>query len=192
MLKMGIYKYINESWKSENNSLWKDRLIRWRKEPTIVKIDHPTRLDRARALGYRAKMGYIIARVCIARGGRKRAQIRKGRMTKNYGRRKIVGKSLQWIAEERANKNFVNLEVLNSYLVGQDGKQSWYEVILVDPERPEIKADPRINWICSSANRGRVYRGLTSAGRHSRGLTHKGMGTEKLRPSLSASNRRAK
>ncbi|MDD5651475.1 MAG: 50S ribosomal protein L15e, partial [Candidatus Nanoarchaeia archaeon] len=67
-----------------------------------------------------------------------------------------------------------------------------YEVILVDPERPEIKADSRISWICSGKNRGRVFRTLTSAGRRSRGLRHKGIGAEKIRPSLQANNRRAK
>ena len=37
--------------------------------------------------------------------------------------------------------------------------------------------------------RGRVYRGLTSAGRKSRGLRGKGKGFEKMRPSRRAHNR---
>lgn len=165
---MGIYKYIKESWKSDDNSIWKTRLINWRKEPSVIKIDHPTRLDRARALGYRAKTGFVIARVHLARGGRKRDKIKGGRMPMHFGSRKIVNKSYQQIAEERANKKFVNLEVLNSYYVAEDGKYFWYEVILVDPDRPEIKSDPRINWICSQT--GRAYRGLTSPGKKSRGF----------------------
>lgn len=190
---MGIYKYINNNWKeAEDRSLWQSRLIKWRRESSITKIEHPTRLDRARSLGYRAKTGFILARVRVSRGGRKRMKIRKGRMPRNQGRRSIIGKSYQWIAEERANKKFVNLEVLNSYYVVQDGKHFWFEVILIDPERPEIKNDPRINWICSGKNRGRVFRGLTSSGRHSRGLIHKGWGTEKLRPSSKANLGRAK
>ncbi|MDD5650409.1 MAG: 50S ribosomal protein L15e, partial [Candidatus Nanoarchaeia archaeon] len=163
---MGIYKYIKESWKGvRNRDLWQERLIRWRQEPAVVKIENPTRLDRARSLGYKAKTGFIIARVRVLRGGRKRLKIRHGRRSKHNARKKILGKNYQLVAEERANKNFINMEVLNSYYVAQDGKHYWYEVILVDPERPEIKADSRISWICSGKNRGRVFRTLTSAGR---------------------------
>jgi large subunit ribosomal protein L15e len=56
--------------------------------------------------------------------------------------------------------------VLNSYQVGKDGKYFWYEVILVDRAHPSIKADKRINWICSK--RGRSARGLTSAAKKSK------------------------
>ena len=49
-----------------------------------------------------------------------------------------------------------------------------------------IKADKDINWICNPSQRGRVFRGLTPVGRKSRGLTKKGKGAEKIRPSLSA------
>lgn len=190
---MGIYKYLNNNWREiQDRALWQERLINWRKGDSVVKIENPTRLDRARSLGYRAKTGFIIARVRILRGGRQRLKRRKGRRSKHSGRKKILGKNYQWIAEERANKKFVNLEVLNSYYVAEDGKHYWYEVILVDPERPEIKNDHKINWICSEKNRGRVFRALTSAGRKSRGLRSKGIGAEKIRPSLRASDRRGK
>ena len=96
-------------------------------------------------------------------------------------RKKIVNKNYQWVAEERAQKKYVNCTVLNSYYVGEDGNRLWYEVILVDRAHPVIMADPNINWICNK--RGRAARGLTSAGRRSRGLLNKGKGAEKLRPS---------
>ena len=92
-------------------------------------------------------------------------------------------KNLQVIAEERAARKFPNLEVLNSYYVAQDGRYKFYEVILVDPHHPVIKNDPHINWIGNPANRGRVFRGLTSAGKKMRGLRNKGKGAEKVRPS---------
>lgn len=76
----------------------------------------------------------------------------------------------QWIAQQRAARKFTNLEVLNSYFLGKDGVHYFYEVILVDPERPEIKNDKTINWIAKPGNRGRVFRGLTSAAKKSRGL----------------------
>ena len=70
----------------------------------------------------------------------------------------------------RAARKYPNLEVLNSYYVGESGKYKWYEVILVDPHHPVIKSDPKINWICRPCNRGRAFRGLTSAGKKARGL----------------------
>ena len=76
----------------------------------------------------------------------------------------------QYIAEQRTAKKFTNLEVLNSYMLGKDGINYFYEVILVDPERPEIKNDRTMNWTTKQRNRGRVFRGLTSAGTKSRGL----------------------
>ena len=91
---------------------------------------------------------------------------------------------MRWIAEERTAKRFPNLQVLNSYEIAADGRSHFYEVILVDPNHPVIQADPKINWICNSTNRSRVYRGLTSAGKKTRGLHKKGIGSERTRPSL--------
>ena len=100
-----------------------------------------------------------------------------------------LSKSLQSIAEERAQKHYPNLEVLNSYWVGEDGQQKFYEVILIDPAAPEIIADPAVQWITSAAHKGRVYRGLTRAGRDGRGLRWKGKGVERMRPSKSRNRR---
>ena len=183
---MGMYKRVREIWKrpKENlGGLWNQRLIDWRKEHSIEKIEKPTRLDRARNLGYKAKQGYVLARVRVKRGGRKRPKTLKGRKPKRAGSvRFSPGKSLKWIAEERAAKKFTNLEVLNSYYVAEDGIHKWYEIVLVDPHHPVIKKDKKINWICES--RGRVFRGKTSAGRKSRGMHGRGKGFEKARPSF--------
>jgi len=89
-------------------------------------------------------------------------------------------------------KHYPNMEVLNSYWVGEDGMHKYFEVILVDPNHPVIRADPKINWICEPQHRGRAYRGLTSAGKKGRGLMHKGKGAEKLRPSIQAHERKGK
>ena len=72
----------------------------------------------------------------------------------------------------------------------KDGKYYWFEVILVDPAHPVIKADPKINWICDKKHRSRVFHGKTSAGRKVRGLRHKGKGAEKARPSRRANLRK--
>jgi large subunit ribosomal protein L15e len=192
---MGIYKYIREKWKNpkENlGSLWRDRLIKWRREPVTVRIEKPTRIDRARSLGYKAKPGFIIVRQRVLKGGRQKPKIRKGRRPKRMGRKKILAMNYQEIAERRVVKKYVNLEVLNSYLVAEDGVYKWYEVILVDKNHPVILADRNINWIAEKQHTRRVFRGLTSAGRKSRGLRRKGKGAEKLRPSRTANLKQRK
>jgi large subunit ribosomal protein L15e len=120
-----------------------------------------------------------------------REQLKSGRRPKTQRRKKIVNKNYQTIAEERANKRFKNCEVLNSYYVAQDGKHAWFEVILIDPHHPGIRSDPALKWVAENQHRGRVFRGLTSAGRKARGLRNKGKGAEKIRPSLRAHNRTA-
>ena len=189
-MSKSVYKYIAEAWKRPKDGIWKElnheRLVQWRHEPTFVRVERPLRLDRARKLGYRAKQGFVIIRVKIRMGSLRKRAIRKGRRAKRRGLTKIrVQKNLQWIAEERVGKHHTNMEVLNSYLVGEDGKHKFYEVILVDPHHPVIVNDPKIKWIQERQHTGRVYRGLTSAGRKSRGLRNKGIGAEKVRPSRS-------
>jgi len=165
---MVIYKHIRELWKKPKETLgdlYRQRLIAWRKEPATLRIKHPTRLDRARSLGYRAKQGFIIVRQRVLKGGHIRPNMVGGRRSKHSATIKNLNMSYQWIAEMRAQKNFVNCEVLNSYFVAKDGKHYWYEIILVDRAHPNIVNDKRINWI--SLKRGRVYRGLTSAAKKS-------------------------
>jgi len=186
-MSKSVYSYIGDQWKSpskEHKALQKDRLFHYRREDATVKVEKPTRIDRARALGYKAKQGYIMARTRIRRGGMRKHAITSGRRAKRTGIAKItMRKSLQMIAEERTAKKYPNLEILNSYWVAEDGRHKWYEMIMVDPHHPVIMADPKINWICSRAQKGRVHRGLTSAGKKSRGLMNKGKGAEKVRPS---------
>jgi large subunit ribosomal protein L15e len=185
------YKYIAEAWKKPEESfvdeLTRQRLIEWRKQPTIIRVEKPTRLDRARKLGYKAKQGFVIVRVRVRRGGLRKQRPRAGRRPKRMGVTKYKpAKSLRLIAEERAARKFPNLEVLNSYWVGEDGRFKWFEIIMVDKNHPAIKADKDINWICQKQHKGRVFRGLTSAGKKVRGLRHKGRGAEKARPSKKA------
>ena len=184
---MGVYKYLADAWKVPEKGLgtaYKNYLVEWRSQPVTQRLEHPTRLDRARALGYKAKQGYFVVRQKVTAGGKMRPKPAGGRQSKKYTRQHVVHLNYQTIAERRANDKFVNCEVLNSYWVGKDGNNYWYEVIMVDVEHPVIKADKSINWICSQTRR--AYRGLTSAHRKSRGLRAKGRGTEKVRPSLRA------
>jgi len=185
------YEYISKAWKKPSASYVKDlmwqRTIEWRKHPTVVKIERPTRLDRARKLGYKAKQGYIVARIRVRRGGFRKVRPEAGRRPKRLGVAKFkLAKSLQLIAEERTARKFPNLEVLNSYWVWEDGRYKWFEVIMIDPHHPVIESDPNINWICNGNNRRRVFRGLTSAGKEIRGLQLRGHGAERVRPSRTA------
>ena len=165
-----MYKYLNQLRKNpEYEKIVKERLITWRREPVITRIERPTKLNRAHSLGYKAKQGFVLSRVRIGKGSSKREDFVGGRKPLHAGMTSITPKmNLQHIAETRVARKFPNLEVLNSYYVAEDGKDIWFEVILVDPEHSCIKNDQKLNWICSPANRGRVFRGLTSAGRKSR------------------------
>jgi len=171
--------------------MYKERLIEWRKEGSSTRIEKPTRLDRARSLGYKAKPGIIVVRQKIMRNKRQRPNTMAGRRPKANRRKKIVKMNYQQIAEMRSNKKFPNCEVLGSYWVAEDGKNKWFEIILVDRTHPAILRDPKYNWI--SLQRGRSFRSLTSAGKKSRGIrSHKGKGAEKLRPSIGANQGRGK
>ncbi len=163
-----VYSYIKEAWRKRDIGELRKKLVGWRKSKVIVRIEKPTRLDRARELGYKAKKGFVVARVRLARGGRKRPRRKKGRRSKRQTIHKTLKMNYRWVAEQRAERRFKGLVVLNSYPMAKDGKYYWFEVILVDPTRPEIKADKNINWICSV--KGRAMRGLTAAARKARGL----------------------
>lgn len=187
----GLYHYLKKEWENHDDEISRSRMTDWRAGDSVVKVERPLRLNKARALGYKAKKGFVIARVKLKRGGHARSRPNAGRRSKRMHTRKNLEMSYQWIAEQRAGRKFKNLEVLNSYFIGKDGIYYFYEVILVDPEMPEIKNDRTINWITTPANRGRVFRGLTSSGKKSRGLTSKSR-QMKVRPSIRAWGRLGK
>ncbi len=187
----GMYAYLREAWKKPSREMLQERLIAWRAGQSVEKVEKPLRVDRARALGYKAKKGIVVVRVRVKRGGRRRTTKRKGRRSKRQTIRKTLKMSYQWVAEIRAEMKYKNLEVLNSYWVGKDGKHYYFEVIMIDPSRPEIKNDRTLKWITMPENRGRAQRGLTSAGRRSRGLRSRSHNM-KVRPSLRAWSRKGK
>ncbi len=187
-----MYHYIREAWKRPDNEVLKERMIAWRASDAAVVVDKPLRLDRARSLGYKAKRGYIVIRIRVLRGGRKRERAGvKGRKSRKQHSRKILKMSYQWVAEIRAARKYPNLEVLNSYPLGKDGKNAFFEVIMVDPDKSEIQNDRTINWITRGANSKRAERGLTSAARKSRGLRSRSRNM-KVRPSLRSWGRKGK
>jgi large subunit ribosomal protein L15e len=195
-MSKSVYSYIRDQWKTPKKNpemkalLWKRR-VEWRKDPVIKRVERPTRLDRARGLGYKAKQGFVIVRTRVRTGGQRRRAIKAGRRPKRKGILKMnLSKSIQSIAEERVNRKYPNLEILNSYFLTKDGRYKFYEIILVDPHHPVIRSDRNINWICGDLKRKRdphtkefytevgkrnkhtrrVYRGKTSSGKKGRGL----------------------
>jgi large subunit ribosomal protein L15e len=187
----GLYHYLRQAWKKPDKTTLRERMIAWRKSEVFTKVDKPLRLDRARALGYKDKKGFVIVRVRIKRGGHKRPRPNKGRRSKRLHTRKTLKMSYKWIAEQRTEKKFKNLIALNSYLIGKDGMHYFFEVILVDPTKQEIKSDKQVGWVAKPGNKKRAMRGLTSAGTKSRGLRNKNP-MSKVRPSVRAGKRRGK
>lgn len=158
----GLYQFIREKWKMNEarKDLKRERLIEWRREPRFKKVEKPIRLDRARALGYKAKKGFVIVRGRIERGGRRRRLYgRGGRKPSKSGLTHFTPKKpLQSILEGRVQRKYPNLEVLGGYPVGEDGRYKWFEVIMIDPKRPEIKKDKNVKWITEKQHRRRIFR----------------------------------
>jgi large subunit ribosomal protein L15e len=166
----GFYHYIKEAWKKPDVETLRKRMIEWRHSGVFTKVDKPLRLDRARALGYKDKTGFVIVRVRVKRGGHKRPRPNKGRRSVRMHTNMNLKMNYQTIAEQRAARKYTNLEVLNSYQIGKDGINYFYEVILLDPQVPEIKSDKNVNFVCDRKNRKRSLRGLTSASKKTRGF----------------------
>jgi large subunit ribosomal protein L15e len=174
---MGAYKYIEELYKKKQSDvirfILRLRCWEYRQLPAIHRASRPSRPDKARRLGYKAKQGFVVYRVRVRRGGRKR-QIPKGAVCgkpKGQGITQLKpSRTLRSVAEERVGKRCGNLRVLNSYWVNQDSTFKFYEVILVDPSHKAITRDARINWICAPTMKHREMRGLTATGKKARGI----------------------
>ena len=137
--------YMTQTWLrmwKENSDELKSKAIAWRTEPTIHRIERPSRLDRAHRLGYKAKQGIVVVRARVGRGGMRKQRPVSGRRPKHIGVVHIKqGISMRKVAERRVNEKFPNLEVLGSYYLHKDGMNIWYEVILADPSHPTISKD---------------------------------------------------
>ncbi len=168
---MGAYRYIAQTLQKqykERNEAFRAKVIAWRKGDAIVKVERPSNLIRARRLGYKAKQGYVVARVRIDKGRRTRRKPRGGRKQKSNYLFVQPQLSHQAIAEQRANRRYRNMEVLNSYWIGEDGNFKYFEVILADPAKPSVN-------VSSAIRQGKAFRGLTSAGTSRRPSKKKGM-----------------
>jgi large subunit ribosomal protein L15e len=131
-------------WK-ENSPEIRERIIGWRKQNAVTRIDRPSRLQRARRLGYKAKQGIIVVRMRVGTGGMRKQRPVAGRRPKHLGVTRIkADDNMKKVAERRVIQRYPNMKLLGSYFVYKDGMHYWFEVILVDPIHPRITNDKEL------------------------------------------------
>ena len=132
--------------------MWKDNSIElrekatiWRKQNAITRVAKPSRIVRARRLGYKAKQGIIVVRMRVGTGGMRKQRPRGGRRPKHLGVTRIKADvSMKYVAERRVLERYRNMKLLGSYFLYKDGMHYWYEVILADPSHKRIIKDTEI------------------------------------------------
>ncbi len=74
--RASLLQYVEELWKKKQSDvlrfLLRVRCWEYRQLPGIIRLTGPSRPDKARMLGYKAKQGFVIYRVRVRRGGRKK------------------------------------------------------------------------------------------------------------------------
>ena len=132
-------------WK-ENAPELRSRVIGWRKQNAITRIDKPSRLQRARRLGYKAKQGIVVVRMRVGTGCMRKQRPTGGIRQKHLGVTRIkADDDMKTVAERRVLERYPNMKLLGSYYIYKDGKHYWFEVILADPSHPRIAQDKELN-----------------------------------------------
>jgi len=139
-----MYRQIGDSWVSmvkRSSPNIRQRAIQWRRGPTMVRLERPSRLNRARSLGYKPKQGIVVVRIKITRGGMRQKRPTSGRRPKHMGTLKIKGHfSSQDTANRRVLEKYPNTRLIGSYPVYEDGRFIWFEVILADTNHPGLQS----------------------------------------------------
>ena len=131
-------------WK-ENAPEIRDRVVQWRKQEALTRIEKPSRIQRARRLGYKAKQGIVVIRMRVGTGGMRKQRPRGGRRPKHLGVTRIKADvSMKEVAENRVLERYPNMKLLGSYFIYKDGMHYWFEVILADPSHPRIAKDKEL------------------------------------------------
>jgi large subunit ribosomal protein L15e len=131
-------------WK-ENSPELRAKAVEWRKQNALVRVDKPSRIQRARRLGYKAKQGIVVVRMRVGKGNMRKKRPVAGRRPKHLGVLRIKpALSMQRVAERRVLERFPNMNLLGSYYLHQDGLYLWYEIILADIAHPRIIKDKEI------------------------------------------------
>ena len=131
-------------WK-ENSSELRDRVVSWRKQDAVTRIEKPSRILRARRLGYKAKQGIIVVRMRVGTGGMRRKRPTGGRRPKHLGVTRIkAAVNMKQVADRRVLERYPNMTLLGSYFIYKDGMHYWFEVILADYSHPRIAKDKEL------------------------------------------------
>ena len=131
-------------WKDNSPEL-REKAILWRKQNAIVRIAKPSRIIRARRLGYKAKQGIVVVRMRVGTGGMRKQRPRGGRRPKHLGVTRIkAAVSMKQVAERRVLERHRNMKLLGSYFLYKDGMHYWFEIILADPSHKRIAKDKEI------------------------------------------------
>ena len=131
-------------WKDNSIEL-RNRAIIWRRQNAMLRIDRPSRLLRARRLGYKAKEGIIVVRMRVGMGGMRKQRPRGGRRPKHLGVTRIKADiNMQQVAENPVLEKYPNMKLFGSYFLYKDGHYIWYEIILADPSHPRIAKDKEL------------------------------------------------
>lgn len=129
----------------DNAPAIRDRAVLWRRQNAITRIDKPTRIQRARRLGYKAKQGIVVIRMRVGTGGMRKQRPVAGRRPKHLGVVRIKADvSMKQVAERRVLERYPNMKLLGSYFLYKDGMYYWFEVILADPVHPRIAKDKEL------------------------------------------------
>jgi len=129
----------------ENSPEIRKTAIEWRKQPAFHRIDKPSRITKARRLGYKAKQGIVVIRTRVGTGGMRRQRPVAGRRQKHLGVTRIKADiNMQGVAEQRTAEKYKNLKLLGSYFLYKDGFHYWFEIILADKAHPRIVKDKEL------------------------------------------------
>ena len=129
----------------ENPMELRQKAVIWRNQNAVTRVEKPSRIARARRLGYKAKQGIIVVRMRVGTGGMRKQRPRGGRRPKHLGVTKIKADvSMKQVAERRVLQRYPNMKLLGSYFLYKDGMHYWFEVILADPSHPRIAKDKEI------------------------------------------------
>ena len=131
-------------WK-ENAPELRERVVGWRKQNAVTRIDRPSRIQRARRLGYKAKQGIIVVRMRVGTGGMRKQRPTGGRRPKHLGVTRIkADDNMKTVAERRVSERYPNMKLLGSYFIYKDGKHYWFEIIFADPDHPRVAQDKEL------------------------------------------------
>ena len=119
----------------KNDERKKEILQEVRNQPILQRVEKPTKIAKAKTVGYKAKQGYIVVRVRVSKGDFRRPRANHARRPSKSGLYYKLARSKGEIAENRALKVYKNMQVVGSYFLIEDGKNKWFEVIMAENKK---------------------------------------------------------